>query len=416
MPIMRPDGVLDGAVCAYSHSPEILLDGRDLSFLRLIASMMEARFSVERDVESHREELRASLVRFEAGEDFEILVQPIVSSRSGALAGCEALSRFLVEPIRSPDLWFAQAARAGLSVELQMVPLRHVMRMLPGSMSPYMSVNLAADVLVTGEPRRIIRELGSAERLVVEITEHTAVVDYDALVREVAALRSLGVRVAVDDTGTGYSGLNHILQLAPDFIKLDRSLIQSVDARPGAKALCSALSDFARDIGASVVAEGVETREELQTLLSVGIDFVQGYLTARPQTPPPMLEPIVRDLFSHHVLLVDDDAVVRAVLRDALTKTGSTVVGEAGNGLEALEAAEQMKPEVIVLDLRMPMLDGLSAMPLLREIVPRAHIIAVTTEVGQEEVAMRLGASAYVTKDDALHALPALLNLLKYPT
>ena len=414
-PITLPDGVTYGTVCAYRHTPDPLLGDRELDFMRLIASLMASRLGRERASEAHREKFRDTVRQFAAGENFQLLLQPIVSARTGAMAGCEALSRFLVEPIRSPDLWFADAAAAGLSLELQLVPLRKALRMLPGSNAPYISVNLGADVLVTGEPRGTIEELGSAERLVVEITEHTAVSDYGALVNEVAALRALGVRIAVDDTGTGYSGLNHILQLAPDFIKLDRSLIEAVDARPAARALCSALSDFGRDIGAAVIAEGVETREELHTLLSVGIDFVQGYLTGRPQPPPPRVDPVVRELFSHHVLIVDDDAVVRAVLRDALTKTGSTVVGEAGDGLEALEACEQMKPEVIVLDLRMPKLDGLSAMPLLRQIAPRAYIVAVTSEPDQEAASLQLGATAYISKDDVLEVLPVLLNRLKYP-
>jgi DNA-binding NarL/FixJ family response regulator len=161
------------------------------------------------------------------------------------------------------------------------------------------------------------------------------------------------------------------------------------------------------------VAEGVETESELRALLSVGVDLVQGYLTGRPQPPPLRLEPIVRKLFSQHILLVDDDAVVRAVLRDRLSKGGSTIVGEAADGLEALEAAEQMRPDIIVLDLHMPRLDGLSAIPLLREIAPRAAILAVTSAHDQETAVMQLGAAAYVSKADALDVLPELVDRLR---
>jgi len=99
-----------------------------------------------------------------------------------------------------------------------------------------------------------------------------------------APARERGVRLAVDDTGAGYASLNHVLQLRPDIIKIDRSLITGLSSDPARRSLVTALVLLALDLGASVTAEGVETPQELETLASLGVDDAQGYLLARPTT------------------------------------------------------------------------------------------------------------------------------------
>ena len=121
-----------------------------------------------------------------------------------------------------------------------------------------------------------------AERIVLEITEHAHVEDYDALLCALEPLRKNGVRLAVDDAGAGYSGLQHILQIRPDFIKLDMALTRHIDLDPARKALASALVAFARDTGSRIIAEGVETASELDTLRGIGIEKAQGYFLGRP--------------------------------------------------------------------------------------------------------------------------------------
>jgi len=114
------------------------------------------------------------------------------------------------------------------------------------------------------------------------VTEHARVADYDLLSRELKNLRNLGAGIAIDDAGAGYSGLQHIIQLKPDIIKLDIGLTRAIDADPARRALATALIFFARETGCVIVAEGVETNSELETLRLLGIPKVQGYFLGRP--------------------------------------------------------------------------------------------------------------------------------------
>jgi EAL domain-containing protein (putative c-di-GMP-specific phosphodiesterase class I) len=115
-----------------------------------------------------------------------------------------------------------------------------------------------------------------------ELTEHSRVADYPALMRTLQSLRATGARLAIDDTGAGFSSLSHILKLAPDFIKLDRELVAGIDLDPVRRVLASSLVGFAGSTGAVIIAEGVETGDELETLESLGIGLSQGFHFGRP--------------------------------------------------------------------------------------------------------------------------------------
>ena len=108
--------------------------------------------------------------------------------------------------------------------------------------------------------------------------------------RSVAVLRRRGAQLAVDDMGAGYAGLRQVTAVHPDYLKLDRSLIASIDEDPDRAALVRAMVDYAERVGARLVAEGVETQAELRTCISLGVHLVQGYLLARPGVPWPALE------------------------------------------------------------------------------------------------------------------------------
>jgi len=122
--------------------------------------------------------------------------------------------------------------------------------------------------------------------MVVEITEHEAVDDYDELARWLAPLRGMGVQIAIDDAGAGYASLRHTLQIAPDIVKVDISLTRSIDGDRGKRALAKALISFAQEMDMTIVAEGIETDAELRTLLELGVRFGQGYFLAQPGTLP----------------------------------------------------------------------------------------------------------------------------------
>lgn len=212
--------------------------------------------------------------------------QPIVELSSGRIVGVEALARFPGEPRRTPDVWFGEAIEVGLSTELQVAAVRlalPALDMLP--IDVFLSVNVDPNAAGSPELAEAI-ERWPAERIVIELTEHAPASDYPSLREALDAFRRSGVRIAVDDAGAGFASLKHILELAPDVIKLDISIVRDIDTEAAHRALASALVGFAREIGTDLVAEGVETAEEAMTLYSLGIPLIQGYFAARPGPLP----------------------------------------------------------------------------------------------------------------------------------
>lgn len=212
----------------------------------------------------------------------EIVFQPIVELATGATRAVEALSRFGTEPRRTPDQWFADAATIGLGAELELVAIEAALRHLD-DLDPrwIMAVNVSPATIFTREFRDLTSRI-DLHRVSFEITEHQPIDDYDALARNTAALRAHGARLAVDDAGAGYASFRHILKLDPDVIKLDISLTRGVDSDPVKRALAASLVRFAKDIGAEITAEGIETQSELDVLHELGICYGQGRYIAQP--------------------------------------------------------------------------------------------------------------------------------------
>ena len=211
-----------------------------------------------------------------------IVFQPVVDLFSDEIMAVEALARFTVTPMRPPDVWFADACRAGLGVELEMLAITRALAhlpMLPDGIA--LTINVGPETIVGPHLRQALLDV-PAQRVVLELTEHTAFDDYPGLQAALIALRKGGVRLAVDDAGSGYSSLTHILNLAPDFIKLDRELISGIDVDPVRRALVTSLVAFATDTGAEIVAEGIETGDELEAVRRLGVRYAQGYYLGRP--------------------------------------------------------------------------------------------------------------------------------------
>lgn len=216
-----------------------------------------------------------------------MVVQPIVDLATGRIAGAEALARFPDATQRSPEEWFADAAAAGLALELELAAIRAALGMLPHlPAAAYLSINASPDTVIS-EGLVELLAAAPADRLVLELTEHIEVVDYAALAGPLNRLRWHGVRLAVDDAGSGYASLQHILNLAPDIIKLDAALVRDVDTDPARLSLAASLKLFADRIGATVVAEGIETEREHAALRDLGIGHGQGYYLGHPATRLP---------------------------------------------------------------------------------------------------------------------------------
>ena len=214
----------------------------------------------------------------------DIALQPIVSLVTGHVVGVEALARF--HDGRSPDAWFHDARIAGRTRDLDELTFTTALGAFAAvPADAYLSVNASPELLMdTAFRNQVTRADIPLGRLVIEITEHARVPDYDRLNAALEPLRALGVRFAIDDTGAGYASLSHVLRLNPDIIKLDRDLIANLDQDRARSSLVTALVLLALDVGAAVTGEGVETTPQLETLGALGVDQAQGYLLARPTT------------------------------------------------------------------------------------------------------------------------------------
>jgi len=214
--------------------------------------------------------------------------QPIVCTGTGRVVGVEALSRFPAEPAQGPDQWFRDADQVGRGVELELLALERAAATagrLPAHL--YVSLNVSPATLTSTDLPALLDGLGLApDRVVLEVTEHVGVDNYDQLQAVREQLRAVGVRLAVDDAGAGYASFRHIVRLRPDVIKLDRGIISGIDTEPAQQALAGALVAYAHEVGAVVVAEGIETADELATVSCLGVDAVQGYLLGRPTDEP----------------------------------------------------------------------------------------------------------------------------------
>lgn len=271
-----------------------------------VANLLETR-ALHHRLEQHNEELRADLhtrtaAEREAAAEHErrqsridqalapgaltMVFQPIADLTTGDVVGAEALARFHGEPRRPPNEWFAEADDIGRGAELELAAIAAALdqlHQLPDqaflavNASPATAATPELHALLTGHP---------TERVVLELTEHSRVNDYDALLIALDRLRLQGVRIAVDDTGAGYAGFQHLLRLRPHILKLDTTLTRGIDADPVRRSLAAALVTFATEISATIIAEGIEITSELATLQRIGIPWGQGYHLARPGPLP----------------------------------------------------------------------------------------------------------------------------------
>ena len=142
-------------------------------------------------------------------------------------------------------------------------------------------MNVSPATLLRPECAELLRRL-PVDRVLLELSEHDPVEDYEALEAVLQPLRDLGLRLAVDDVGAGFSSLRHIVQTSPDVLKLDRSIVDGVATDPVLRTLVRALVEFAHGCGAKVVAEGIETAQDAAALLELEVDLGQGWYYGRP--------------------------------------------------------------------------------------------------------------------------------------
>lgn len=274
-----------GMFCCLGPAADPSLNARDLAMVRTFADMAAAELKRRRDADAGLRAKREAVMQLLAAGGPDMTFQPIWLLGERRPAGFEALARFAAignAGQRRPDEWFADAAAVGMAEQLELAAVSRALAALPQlPAATYLTINVAPATacspalaaVLAGQP---------LDRLVLEITEQQEVLDVAALLAALAPLRAAGLRLAVDDAGIGYSGLQKILEIRPDIIKLDRFFVTGIEDDPSRRALAAALSEFASDVGAELVAEGVETEAQLAMVQTLGFTKAQGWLLGRP--------------------------------------------------------------------------------------------------------------------------------------
>lgn len=280
VPVRLSDGTLYGTLCGMDHSPDLSLGERDVRFMAMLAELIVGDLD-----EQHRlDKLTVNLTELIETESVDIACQPIVDLATGACLGVEALARF-PEKYGGSGRIFADAAEVGLGLELERLAVSEAWRVLEWlGPEQFLSFNVSPGSLLELARRAQERTDLPLPQLVVEITEQTVVECYTDLRNVLAPLRTRGLRIAVDDAGAGYASLHHIVELNPDFIKVDRSLVHGLACDRARRLAVSAFVLLSLDLGATVVAEGVETPSDLAALCDLGVHAAQGYLLGKPST------------------------------------------------------------------------------------------------------------------------------------
>jgi diguanylate cyclase (GGDEF)-like protein/PAS domain S-box-containing protein len=286
------------ALAAESLSPEDLLRAADTAMYRAKrwARPHQVFDETMRTRSAQRLSMESALHRAMEREEFRLHYQPAVSILDGRIVGVEALLRWN-HPERGlvlPGEFIPVAEESGLIVPIGRWVLEEACRQAERwrrfGRKTWLSLNLSAHQLAAPE---LVEEVRAAleetatdpARLHLEITESALMEDTDGVARVVGALKDLGVRLSIDDFGTGYSSLAHLKRLAVDTLKIDRSFVDGLGREPEDTAIVMAVLGMARSLGLSVVAEGVETEEQLTALRDLGCTLAQGFLFARPEPP-----------------------------------------------------------------------------------------------------------------------------------
>ena len=220
------------------------------------------------------------------GSGITPVFQPIVDVQTSEVVGYEGLSRFPDGGAYPVEQWFADAFDAGLGPELEWLAATRILEHVPALPDDaFVAINMSPATILHATERELCPP-DVCTRVVIEVTEHVPIEDYSVVHRALDAVRTYGARLAADDLGSGYAGFRHLVSLRPDIIKLDLSLVRGIQGNAGQRALASALVAFSRDVGARVIAEGVEAEAELDVLRAIGVSWAQGFYLGRPEPLP----------------------------------------------------------------------------------------------------------------------------------
>lgn len=291
MPLYDNQGNQNGNLCAFSLKPKPGLHQCDLTVVSMLGRLASGSLTRHNLAASSRQNATNDIQKIIADDLFEIYLQPIVSLSSNRTMALEALSRFNTGQSYDTPTWFEMASTADLSVELELAAIIKAIRFVPDLPNGmYITLNASPETVCTPTFLDIMQKI-EKDRVVIELTEHTAISDPDALQIALDKLRKRRIGVAIDDVGAGYAGLSTLLGLNPDVLKLDRGLVCNIHNDPAKQALTKAMVHFAQETDSFLIAEGVEHAQEHWMLRQLGVRLGQGYLYGRPE---PANETLIR--------------------------------------------------------------------------------------------------------------------------
>lgn len=261
-------------------------------------AVREAKGIAKGFIDLHTVRMQSEFRRLLDGSHFNVVYQPIISLRWGSILGWEALTRGPADSyFRSPDIIFSFAEEAGLLFPLEKVCRQTAFNRL-GEIGPdqKLFINIHPRTIndpnfVRGETIKLIKDAGlRPANIVFEITERHSIQDFSFFNKTLEHYRNQGFLVAVDDAGAGFSCLQSIAEIRPDFIKIDMSLIRDIHMNSVKRSLLETFVIFAEKIGCTVIAEGIEQEEELATVAKIGVHYGQGYFLGFPACPKQYLD------------------------------------------------------------------------------------------------------------------------------
>ncbi|MCU1357748.1 MAG: diguanylate phosphodiesterase [Acidimicrobiales bacterium] len=347
-----------------------------------------------------------------------VVFQPVVDLQDRRVAGVEALARFGVEPSHPPDVWFAAAHGVGLGIDLERAAIQAAIRAAT-TLAPdvYLAVNVSPAAVLMPDVRAALAE-APPNQLVLEITEHARVDDYDELQAALAPLRARGVRIAIDDVGAGFASLRHVLRLDPEIIKLDQEITRGVEHNAGRAKLVGGLIAGASAVSTLVIAEGIETGPQLRCLRELGVRGGQGYFIGRPSDlrsavggnhavmaalepghpPTPSPSGPRQALSGARILVVDDSPAHRHLIRSIFELEGASV-HDAATAAAAHLAFEDVEPDLVLLDVRLPDGTGFDVLERIRRTSDTpALFVTAATAVSDRVAGFDRGADDYLLK------------------
>lgn len=284
VPMRRRNGEVHGSLCCFSYRPRPDIEERDMQMIRSVAQIVSDQIESRIEHEERGEGAAKEIARLIVDDALTVIHQPIYDLTDWHLIGHECLMRHKQSPDRSPRELLDQARAAGRTLELELHIARKALATLdPAHPERFIAINVSPETLASPALRTVIPE-GLASRLVIELNQQEAAREHGSIKAAIEVLKERAW-VAVSSEGVGFAGLQALVDLGPDIVKIDRDFLAGIAADSSRRALVKALVQFATETGVTLIAQGVETREDLQALRELGVRFAQGDVLGKPAAP-----------------------------------------------------------------------------------------------------------------------------------